>query len=147
MPQVGVPRSARISLPLKRRERPLFMSPGTPSFTPNLLIMMSLPVSHSPSTSEGDDDEVHSTISSSGPRNPMKKSSHKSILARLKTNRERRDVRGDRVDRFISLIEKIQHGTYVGRNEVILRQLFLKDYIKLLVEIDERDRDFQLFFN
>ncbi|KAI0975136.1 hypothetical protein F4678DRAFT_318578 [Xylaria arbuscula] len=68
-------------------------------------------------------------------------------MARFKNNRQRRDARGGRVDRLIGLIEKVQHGTYVGRNEVISRQLFPKDYIGLLVEVDERDQDFQLFFH
>ncbi|KAI1271770.1 hypothetical protein F5Y07DRAFT_329864 [Xylaria sp. FL0933] len=61
-------------------------------------------------------------------------------------NRERRHARSQRVDRLIGLIEEIQHGKYIGRNEVISRQLFPKEYGELLVQVDERDRDFQSFF-
>ncbi|KAI3331148.1 hypothetical protein F4824DRAFT_514688 [Ustulina deusta] len=95
-----------------------------------------------------DKDEVQNTISSSsGPTKPIKQSRYKSILASLRNSRERRDARAGRVDRLISLIEKVQHGAYVGSKEVISTQLFPKDYIELLIEVDERDRDFQLFFH
>ncbi|KAI1314085.1 hypothetical protein F5Y03DRAFT_389567 [Xylaria venustula] len=68
-------------------------------------------------------------------------------MARFKNNRQHRDARCNRIDRLISLIEKVQHGTYWGRNEVISRQLSPKDYNELLVKVDERDQDFQLFFH
>ncbi|KAI1345524.1 hypothetical protein F5Y01DRAFT_320673 [Xylaria sp. FL0043] len=61
-------------------------------------------------------------------------------------NRERRHARSHHVDRLIDLIEEIQRGKYVGRNEVISRRLFPKEYGELLVQVDERDRDFQSFF-
>ncbi|KAI0423570.1 hypothetical protein F5Y09DRAFT_336477 [Xylaria sp. FL1042] len=95
-----------------------------------------------------DENDIQSTVSSgSGPRIPIKQSSYKSIMARLKNNRQRRDARGDRVNRLIGLIEKIQHETYVGRSEVISEQLFPKDYIELLIEVDDRDQDFQRYFH
>ncbi|KAJ2994966.1 hypothetical protein NUW58_g1403 [Xylaria curta] len=93
-------------------------------------------------------DECQSTSSSSaGPRNRTKQAHSKGILARFKNNRARQDARVNRVDRLIRFIEKIQHETYIGRKEVIPKQLFPKDYIELLVEIDKRDQDFRDFFH
>ncbi|KAI1195528.1 hypothetical protein F5X97DRAFT_345648 [Nemania serpens] len=56
-------------------------------------------------------------------------------------------ARASRAERLVRVIEDIQHETCVERNEVISRQLLPEDYRDLLVEVDERDQDFQDFFH
>ncbi|KAI0419480.1 hypothetical protein F5X98DRAFT_372888 [Xylaria grammica] len=56
-------------------------------------------------------------------------------------------LKDSRANHLINLIEKIRRERYIGEKEVIRKQLFPKDYIELLLEVDERDRDFQLFFH
>ncbi|KAF2962785.1 hypothetical protein GQX73_g10788 [Xylaria multiplex] len=68
-------------------------------------------------------------------------------MARLKNSHKRQRTRLSRVNRLIGLIEKIQRGAYVEGKEVIRKQLFPRDYIELLLEVEKRDRDFQFFFH
>ncbi|KAI0529811.1 hypothetical protein GGR58DRAFT_495562 [Xylaria digitata] len=93
-------------------------------------------------------DEVQSTVSSrSGPRNHAIQPRHGKTLARLKNEHKRQHTRLSRINHLISLIEKIQRGTYVKGKEVIRKQLFPKDYIELLLEVDGRGPDFRSFFH
>ncbi|KAI0974716.1 hypothetical protein F4678DRAFT_457831 [Xylaria arbuscula] len=127
-------------------------SPTKPLKTLGRIIFGPLLVSPSPSdttkSDEEEEDETQSISSSiSGPRNLTKQSRRKPILASLKNSRERQSARVNRVNHLIRFIEEIQNEGYVGEKEVIPKQLFPKDYIELLVEVDERDQEFQHYFH
>ncbi|KAI1355876.1 hypothetical protein F5Y01DRAFT_310062 [Xylaria sp. FL0043] len=81
---------------------------------------------------------------SEGQRNPA--SSLTSGLS-SRSIRERQAARRRRVRRLIDLIKRIKDGGNPGESEIIRIQLFPKDYIELLVEVDEQDSDFQYYFN
>ncbi|KAI0406751.1 hypothetical protein F4802DRAFT_557401 [Xylaria palmicola] len=72
---------------------------------------------------------------------------YKTALAPFRSSRQRQGARLRRVHHLISFIEEIQNQGYLGRKEAIPIQLFPKDYIELLLEVDKRDSGFQDYFN
>ncbi|KAI8948480.1 hypothetical protein F4801DRAFT_556638 [Xylaria longipes] len=107
---------------------------------------------HSQFQEHDNEDEVQCTSSSrsASESNHEERNKHHiyaRALAPLKSSRQRQKARLRRVNRLISFIEELQNESYLGSQETISTQLFPKDYIQLLVEIDERDIEFQYYFN
>ncbi|GAW19654.1 hypothetical protein ANO14919_091430 [Xylariales sp. No.14919] len=63
------------------------------------------------------------------------------------SSRQRQEARLRRVRHLIRFIEEIQNEGYLGRKEAIPIQLFPKDYIELLLQVEKRDSAFQNYFN
>ncbi|KAJ2990720.1 hypothetical protein NUW58_g2811 [Xylaria curta] len=68
-------------------------------------------------------------------------------MASLKSSHQRQKARLRRVRHIINLIEETKNGGHLSGMEAIQKQLFPKDYTELLAQVDERDSDFQHYFN
>ncbi|KAI0102970.1 hypothetical protein GGR51DRAFT_258718 [Nemania sp. FL0031] len=105
----------------------------------------------SPPSEDDSDNEAQGTASSrnsseSGLTERTKNHFYERALAPFRSSRQRQEARLRRVRNVIRFIERIKDEGYLGRKEAIPMKLLPKDYIDLLLEIDNQDLEFQSFF-